>query len=134
MNRETVLREKNRGPRWAMLAACCYGMMTVKDMYKAEAFPNAAKDVLGRLLVGAAVGTGAETAERVDLLVEAGVDVIIVDTAHGHSKGVIDSVAKIKTKYPDLQVIGGNIATAAAAIALADAGRRVLGEEYQPSY
>lgn len=98
------------------------GMMTVKDMYKAEAFPNAAKDVKGRLLVGAAVGTGQDTAERVRLLVEAGVDVIIVDTAHGHSKGVIDNVAKIKSDYPQVQVIGGNIATAEAAIALADAG------------
>lgn len=98
------------------------GMMTVKDMYKAQAFPNAAKDALGRLLVGAAVGTGPETSERVKLLVEAGVDVIIVDTAHGHSKGVIDRVAWIKTNFPEVQVIGGNIATAAAAIALADAG------------
>ncbi|MGB1237163.1 MAG: IMP dehydrogenase [Pseudomonadales bacterium] len=98
------------------------GMMTVKDMYKAEAFPNAAKDAKGRLLVGAAVGTGPETSERVELLVEAGVDVIIVDTAHGHSKGVIENVAKIKTKFPQVQVIGGNIATAEAAIALADAG------------
>ncbi len=98
------------------------GMMTVKDMYKAQAFPNAAKDAEGRLLVGAAVGTGPETQERVKLLVEAGVDVIIVDTAHGHSRGVIDRVAWIKKSFPQMQVIGGNIATAAAAIALADAG------------
>ncbi|EPJ45867.1 MAG: IMP dehydrogenase [Osedax symbiont Rs1] len=98
------------------------GMMTVKDMYKAQAFPNAAKDAEGRLLVGAAVGTGPETPERVKLLVEAGVDVIIVDTAHGHSRGVIDRVAWIKKSFPQVQVIGGNIATAAAAIALADAG------------
>ena len=98
------------------------GMMTVKDMYKAQAFPNASKDEQGCLLVGAAVGTGPETPARVKLLVEAGVDVIIVDTAHGHSKGVIDRVAWIKTNFPQVQVIGGNIATAAAAIALADAG------------
>jgi IMP dehydrogenase len=98
------------------------GMMTVKDMYKAQAFPNAAKDADGRLIVGAAVGTGPETPERVKLLVEADVDVIIVDTAHGHSKGVIDRVAWIKTNFPQVQVIGGNIATAEAAIALADAG------------
>lgn len=98
------------------------GMMTVKDMYKAEAFPNAAKDSKGRLIVGAAVGTGPETPDRVKALVAAGVDVIVVDTAHGHSKGVIDRVAWVKQTYPDVQVIGGNIATAEAAIALADAG------------
>jgi IMP dehydrogenase len=98
------------------------GMMTVKDMYKAQAFPDATKDSKGQLLVGAAVGTGPETPERVELLVQAGVDVIIVDTAHGHSKGVIDRVSWIKTNFPQVQVIGGNIATAAAAIALADAG------------
>ncbi len=98
------------------------GMMTVKDMYKAEAFPNAAKDSKGRLIVGAAVGTGSETPDRVKALVAAGVDVIVVDTAHGHSKGVIDRVSWVKKNYPEVQVIGGNIATAAAAIALADAG------------
>lgn len=98
------------------------GMMTVKDMYKAEAFPNAAKDSKGRLIVGAAVGTGPETPARVKALVDAGVDVIVVDTAHGHSKGVIDRVKWVKEHYPQVQVIGGNIATAEAAIALADAG------------
>lgn len=98
------------------------GMMTVKDMYKAEAFPNAAKDSKGRLIVGAAVGTGPETPARVKALVDAGVDVIVVDTAHGHSKGVIDRVKWVKENYPQVQVIGGNIATAEAAIALADAG------------
>ncbi|QEQ95936.1 IMP dehydrogenase [Neptunomonas concharum] len=98
------------------------GMMTVKDMYKAEAFPHAAKDSKGRLIVGAAVGTGPETPDRVKALVEAGVDVIIVDTAHGHSKGVIDRVKWVKDTYPQVQVIGGNIATAEAALALADAG------------
>jgi len=98
------------------------GMMTVKDMNKAQSHPNAAKDAKGRLIVGAAVGTGPETPDRVTALVEAGVDVVIVDTAHGHSKGVIDRVAWVKQTYPQVQVIGGNIATAEAAIALADAG------------
>lgn len=98
------------------------GMMTVKDMNKAQSHPNAAKDAKGRLIVGAAVGTGPETPDRVTALVEAGVDVVIVDTAHGHSKGVIDRVAWVKETYPQVQVIGGNIATAEAAIALADAG------------
>ncbi|MCV6611302.1 MAG: IMP dehydrogenase [Amphritea sp.] len=98
------------------------GMMTVKDMNKAQTHPNAAKDEKGRLIVGAAVGTGPETADRVDALVKAGVDVVIVDTAHGHSKGVIDRVAWVKENYPEVQVIGGNIATADAAIALAEAG------------
>jgi IMP dehydrogenase len=98
------------------------GMMTVKDIEKARAYPNAAKDDQGRLLVGAAVGTGQDTPERVTALVNAGVDVIIVDTAHGHSKGVIDRVRWVKDNYPDIQVVGGNIATAAAAKALAEAG------------
>jgi IMP dehydrogenase len=97
-------------------------MMTVKDMYKAKAYPHAAKDSQGRLIVGAAVGTGADTPDRVAALVEAGVDVIIVDTAHGHSRGVINRVAWVKQTYPQVQVVGGNIATAQAAIALADAG------------
>lgn len=98
------------------------GLMTVKDINKAESHPNAAKDDQGRLLVGAAVGTGPETEVRVAALVEAGVDVIVVDTAHGHSKGVVDRVAWVKKHYPDLQVIGGNIATAEAATALLQAG------------
>lgn len=98
------------------------GMMTVKDMNKAESHPSGAKDAKGRLIVGAAVGTGPETPDRVAALVAAGVDVIIVDTAHGHSKGVIDRVAWVKKTFPQVQVIGGNIATAEAAIALADAG------------
>ncbi|EAR60828.1 IMP dehydrogenase [Neptuniibacter caesariensis] len=98
------------------------GMMTVKDMNKAQTHPNAAKDAKGRLIVGAAVGTGPETGDRVAALVEAGVDVVIVDTAHGHSKGVIDRVAWVKENFPQVQVIGGNIATAEAAIALAEAG------------
>ncbi len=98
------------------------GMITVKDIQKSTDFPHASKDARERLLVGAAVGTGAGTEERVAALVEAGVDVIVVDTAHGHSKGVIDRVAWVKKTYPELQVIGGNIATGDAAIALADAG------------
>ncbi len=98
------------------------GMMTVKDMNKAKAYPNAAKDSEGRLIVGAAVGTGPETPDRIAALAKAGVDVIIVDTAHGHSKGVIDRVRWAKQNFPQVQVIGGNIATADAAIALADAG------------
>ncbi|WP_370280166.1 IMP dehydrogenase [Pontibacterium sp.] len=99
-----------------------HGMMTVKDMNKAKAYPSAAKDSQGRLIVGAAVGTGPETPDRVAALVAAGVDVIIVDTAHGHSKGVIDRVAWVKENFPQVQVIGGNIATAEAAIALAEVG------------
>ncbi|MDH5218948.1 MAG: IMP dehydrogenase [Gammaproteobacteria bacterium] len=98
------------------------GMITVKDIQKSSDFPNACKDDLGSLRVGAAVGTGEGTEERVAALVEAGVDVIVVDTAHGHSQGVLDRVKWVKKTYPDLQVIGGNIATAAAAKALAEAG------------
>jgi IMP dehydrogenase len=97
------------------------GMITVKDIQKATDKPDACKDDLGRLRVGAAVGT-AISDERVEMLVEEGVDVIVVDTAHGHSQGVIDKVAWVKKTFPDMQVIGGNIATAAAAIALRDAG------------
>ncbi|MFQ5643258.1 MAG: IMP dehydrogenase [Thiogranum sp.] len=98
------------------------GMITVKDIQKASDKPNACKDELGRLRVGAAVGVGAGTDERVDALVEAGVDVVVVDTAHGHSEGVLERVRWVRKHYPDLQVIGGNIATAAAARALVDAG------------
>ncbi|NND91012.1 MAG: IMP dehydrogenase, partial [Granulosicoccus sp.] len=92
------------------------GMITVKDIRKAQDFPEACKDAQGRLLAGAAVGTGADTDERVAQLVQAGVDVLIVDTAHGHSQGVLDRVAWIKEHYPAVQVIGGNIATAEAAL------------------
>jgi len=98
------------------------GLVTVKDINKAQAYPNACKDKLGHLRVGAAVGTGPETPDRITALVKAGVDVIIVDTAHGHSKGVIDRVRWAKENFPEVQVIGGNIATGAAAKALADAG------------
>lgn len=98
------------------------GLMTVKDIQKSQDYPNACKDELGRLRVGAAVGTGADTEARVSALVAAGVDVVVVDTAHGHSKGVIDRVRWVKENFPQVQVIGGNIATAEAAIALAEAG------------
>jgi len=98
------------------------GLITVKDIQKATENPNACKDEQGRLRVGAAVGVGAGTEDRVAALAEAGVDVIIVDTAHGHSQGVLDRVAWVKKNFPQVQVIGGNIATAAAAKALADAG------------
>ncbi|MEO9654306.1 IMP dehydrogenase [Marinomonas sp.] len=98
------------------------GMVTVTDFNKATTYPNACKDEEGRLRVGAAVGTGADTGERVKALSDAGVDVVVVDTAHGHSKGVIDRVRWVKENFPHIQVIGGNIATAEAAIALADAG------------
>ncbi len=98
------------------------GLMTVKDITKATEHPYAAKDKHGKLLVGAAVGVGAGTEERVELLVDAGVDVLCVDTAHGHSQGVLDRVAWVKKHYPQIQVIGGNIATAAAALALVEHG------------
>lgn len=98
------------------------GLITVKDIEKANRYPSACKDDQGRLRVGAAVGTGAGTEERVAALAEAGVDVIVVDTAHGHSRGVIDRVAWVKKHFPDVQVIGGNIATGDAAKMLADAG------------
>jgi len=98
------------------------GLITVKDIQKADEFPNACKDADERLRVGAAVGTGPGTYERVEALVAAGVDVIIVDTAHGHSRGVLDTVRYVKKQYPQAQVIGGNIATAAAALALVEAG------------
>ncbi|XOZ34633.1 IMP dehydrogenase [Halomonadaceae bacterium KBTZ08] len=98
------------------------GLITVKDIQKSEDYPDACKDAQGHLRVGAAVSTGGDTEARLDALVEAGVDVVVVDTAHGHSQGVINRVRWVKDRYPDLQVIGGNIATGDAAIALADAG------------
>jgi IMP dehydrogenase len=98
------------------------GLITAKDFQKATDFPLACKDQLGALRVGAAVGTGGDTPERVEALVAAGVDLLIVDTAHGHSRGVLDRVKAIKTTYPDLPVIGGNIISAEGARALVDAG------------
>ena len=98
------------------------GLITVKDINKQTTFPNAARDSEGRLRVAAAVGVGAGTEERVAALVKAGVDAIVVDTAHGHSKGVIERVRWVKQNYPKVEVIGGNIATGAAALALVEAG------------
>ncbi|HMW70512.1 MAG TPA: IMP dehydrogenase, partial [Cellvibrionaceae bacterium] len=98
------------------------GLITVKDINKAETYPNACKDDLGSLRVGASVGTSPDTDDRVAALVAAGVDVLVVDTAHGHSKNVLDRVRKIKREYPHIQVIGGNIASADAALALVEAG------------
>lgn len=98
------------------------GMITVTDILKSSEHPMASKDLNGRLRVGAAVGTGADTEERVDALIKAGVDVIVVDTAHGHSQGVLDRVAWVKQMYPEVEVIGGNIATAEAALDLVKAG------------
>lgn len=98
------------------------GMVTVKDIQKSHDFPNACKDENQSLIVGAAVGTGEDTEVRVEALVEAGVDVIVVDTAHGHSKGVIDKLSWVKKNFPQVEVIGGNIATGDAARALVDAG------------
>ena len=98
------------------------GLITVKDHQKAENKPNACKDEFGRLRVGAAVSVGAGTDERIELLVQAGVDVLLIDTSHGHSQGVIDRVAKVRQQYPDVQLIAGNVATGEGAKALADAG------------
>lgn len=98
------------------------GLVTFRDVEKAQTYPLATKDGSGSLRVGAAVGTGTETPDRVKALVEAGVDVIVVDTAHGHSKGVIDRIRWVKDNFPQIDVIGGNIATPEAAVALAEAG------------
>ena len=98
------------------------GLMTVKDITKQTNFPNAARDAFGKLRAGAAVGVGDGTEERVELLVKAGVDVLVVDTAHGHSDGVVERVRWVKKHFPQVDVIGGNIATGAAALALVEAG------------
>jgi len=98
------------------------GLITVKDILKSTEHPLACKDELGRLRVGAAVGTAGDTEERVEALVAAGVDVVVVDTSHGHSQGVLDRVRRVKSNYPQVQVVGGNVATAAGARALADSG------------
>src|SRR6185503_5160552 len=90
------------------------GLITVKDIIKTSEHPNACKDDLGRLRVGAAIGVGEGSDERAEALAEAGVDVIVVDTAHGHSQSVLDRIQWVKKRFPDIQVIGGNIATAAA--------------------
>ena len=98
------------------------GLITIKDLLQADRNPEAVKDESGRLRVGAAIGPGRDCAERTDALVAAGVDVLVVDTAHGHSKGVIDTVRAVKKKYPHMDVIAGNVATAEATVALIDAG------------
>jgi IMP dehydrogenase len=98
------------------------GLITVKDMQKSTDFPNAAKDSQERLLVAAAVGVGGDTQERISALVEAGVDVVVVDTAHGHTRGVLDCVRWVKQQFPGVQVIGGNVTTAEGALALVGAG------------
>ncbi len=98
------------------------GLITVKDIQKSTDFPNAAKDSRERLLVAAAVGVDGDTVERITALVEAGVDVIVIDTAHGHTRGVLDRVRWVKHKFPDVQVIGGNVTTAEGALALVEAG------------
>src|SRR6266403_1751938 len=110
------------------------GMITVKDFQKATEFPNACKDSVGSLRVGAAVGTTPDTLHRVGALREAGVDVVVVDTSHGHSRGVLETVARIKAKYPDIQVIGGNIVTAEAALDLVKHGADAVkaGTEESP--
>jgi IMP dehydrogenase len=102
------------------------GLITIKDIEKVIEFPNSAKDAKGRLLVGAAVGVTADTMIRVKKLVEANVDVIVVDTAHGHSKGVIETVRKIREQYPDLNIIAGNVATAEATRDLIEAGANII--------
>ncbi len=98
------------------------GLITYKDIMKLQNFPNSCKDSLGRLVVGAAVGIAADTMDRIEALVNVDVDVICVDTAHGHSKGVLDMVKKVRKKFRNLQIIGGNVATGEAALALVDAG------------
>ncbi|HEY8432259.1 MAG TPA: IMP dehydrogenase, partial [Sandaracinaceae bacterium] len=98
------------------------GLITIKDLLQAERFPNAIKDELGRLRVGAAIGVGPDRVERTAALVEAGVDVLVIDTAHGHSKGVIEAVRETKKAYPHVQLVAGNVATAEGTEALIDAG------------
>ncbi|MBF0158306.1 MAG: IMP dehydrogenase [Magnetococcales bacterium] len=101
---------------------CCVGLITVKDIEKSQAFPHACKDDTGRLRVGAAVGVDRESHKRCHALVEAGIDVVVIDTAHGHSSGVVQMVRWMRQQYPALQIIAGNIATGEAARALIDAG------------
>ena len=98
------------------------GLITIKDIQKAKDFPRATKDSKGRLCVGAAIGTGADSIERAEAMVDAGADVIVVDTAHGHSKAVLDTIKTLRREFPDIQIVGGNIATKEAADAMIDAG------------
>ncbi len=97
-------------------------MITIKDIEKIRKYPNACKDSFGRLRAGAAVGVGSDMMERVDALIRAGVDALVIDTSHGHSKNVIDAVKKIKHHFPDAQVVAGNVATEKGALALIDSG------------
>ena len=125
-SRETILElmHKNRVEKVLVVddAFKLKGMITVKDFQKAEQKPNACKDEFGRLRVGAAVGAGPGNEERIDALVKAGVDVLLIDSSHGHSEGVLQRVREIRAKYPNLPIVAGNVATAEGAIALADAG------------
>lgn len=124
LNQATQILQKYKIEKLPVVTAdnTLIGLITYKDIMKVENYPNAAKDAHGRLLVGAAVGVGGDVYERLEALVNVDVDVVCIDTAHGHSAGVIESVKQIKTKYPNLQIIAGNVATGEAALALADAG------------
>lgn len=102
------------------------GLITIKDIEKVIEFPNSAKDKQGRLLAGAAVGVTADSMVRIDKLVDAGVDVLVIDTAHGHSQGVIEQVKRVREKYPDIDIIAGNVATAEATKALIEAGANII--------
>ena len=125
-SRETILElmHQNRVEKVLVVddAFKLKGMITVKDFQKAEQKPNACKDEFGRLRVGAAVGAGSGNEERIDALVKAGVDVLLIDSSHGHSEGVLQRVRETRAKYPNLPIVAGNVATAEGAIALADAG------------
>ena len=125
-SRETILElmHQNRVEKVLVVddAFKLKGMITVKDFQKAEQKPNACKDEFGRLRVGAAVGAGPSNEERIDALVKAGVDVLLIDSSHGHSEGVLQRVRETRAKYPSLPIVAGNVATAEGAIALADAG------------
>lgn len=125
-SRETILElmHQNRVEKVLVVddAFKLKGMITVKDFQKAEQKPNACKDEFGRLRVGAAVGAGPGNEERIDALVKAGVDVLLIDSSHGHSEGVLQRVRETRAKYPSLPIVAGNVATAEGAIALADAG------------
>ena len=125
-SRETILElmHQNRVEKVLVVddAFKLKGMITVKDFQKAEQKPNACKDEFGRLRVGAAVGAGPGNEERIDALVKAGVDVLLIDSSHGHSEGVLQRVRETRAKYPNLPIVAGNVATTEGAIALADAG------------
>ncbi len=123
-----VLLQKHRIEKLPLVdeAGVIKGLITVKDIQKAREFPNATRDSKGRLLVGAAVGVGADLEERTQLMVNAGLDIVVVDTAHGHSEGVIRAIQRIKHHWPDLPVIAGNVVTAEGSEALIDAGAAVI--------